>query len=172
MKVETLQYFTLIFLLRAQKCDTATKQQSMNLFNYTPTHYRLYEHLMSNYNRQLIPKRNLKDPVSVRLSIELYQIIEVNEPQQFVLMNAWVVERWTDELLYWNPADFENISEILLPYDNVWIPDTTLYNSLVMDNAESRRLLNVKLTSDLVQGTTLIEMLYLQRCINSLAFSI
>uniref|UniRef100_A0A0M3IHQ8 Neurotransmitter-gated ion-channel ligand-binding domain-containing protein n=1 Tax=Ascaris lumbricoides TaxID=6252 RepID=A0A0M3IHQ8_ASCLU len=132
----------------------------MNLFNYTPTHYRLYEHLMSNYNRQLIPKRNLKDPVSVRLSIELYQIIEVNEPQQFVLMNAWVVERWTDELLYWNPADFENISEILLPYDNVWIPDTTLYNSLVMDNAESRRLLNVKLTSDLVQGTTLIEMLY------------
>ncbi|VDM37708.1 unnamed protein product [Toxocara canis] len=115
---------------------------------------------MSRYNRKLIPKKNHAEPVGVLFSIELYQIIEVNEPQQYVLMNAWIVERWTDELLYWNPAHFDNISDILLPYDSIWIPDTTLYNSLVMNDGESRRLLNAKLTSDLVQGTTLIEMLY------------
>ncbi|TMS34104.1 hypothetical protein L596_001755 [Steinernema carpocapsae] len=74
-------------------------------------------------------------------------------------MNAWIVERWRDDMLYWNPAHFGGIREIILPKDSIWIPDTTLYNSLVMDDAESRRLLNAKLTTD-VYKTVLVELLY------------
>lgn len=65
------------WFISAQRYKSTPKRHSSNFTNYTPTHYRLYEHLMSRYNKQLIPKRNLKKPVSVRLSIELYQVIEV-----------------------------------------------------------------------------------------------
>lgn len=39
------------------------------------------------------------------------------------------LKRWHDEFLYWNPESYANITEIRLPYDAIWIPDTTLYNS-------------------------------------------
>lgn len=29
-----------------------------------------------------------------------------NEPQQFVRINSWIIERWNDEFLYWNPLDY------------------------------------------------------------------
>uniref|UniRef100_A0A1I8BKC5 Neur_chan_LBD domain-containing protein n=1 Tax=Meloidogyne hapla TaxID=6305 RepID=A0A1I8BKC5_MELHA len=83
-----------------------------------------------------------------------------NEPQQYILLNSWIVERWKDELLYWDLEQFEGISEIMLPRESVWIPDTTLYNSLVMDDAESRRILNVKVNTLPTDKSALVEMLY------------
>uniref|UniRef100_A0A1I8A6X9 Neur_chan_LBD domain-containing protein n=1 Tax=Steinernema glaseri TaxID=37863 RepID=A0A1I8A6X9_9BILA len=147
----------------------AAISQGTDDWNYTdyddevfrqPPHYKLEKFLMNNYNKKLIPKRHLNESVQVKFSIELYQIIEVNEPQQYILMNAWIVERWRDDMLYWNPAQFEGIKEIILPKDEIWIPDTTLYNSLVMNDAESRRLLNAKLTTDTYRKTVLVELLY------------
>ncbi len=33
-----------------------------------------------------------------------------------------LLQRWRDELLYWDPSDYENIEEIMLPYDVIWLP--------------------------------------------------
>lgn len=60
----------------------------------------------------------------------------------------------------WNPADYEGLREIVLPTESVWIPDTTLYNSLVMDDAESRRVLTVKVTAKPEKKASLVELLY------------
>lgn len=40
-----------------------------------------------------------------------------------------MIERWHDELLYWDPEEFDNITETKLHYTQLWIPDTTLYNT-------------------------------------------
>ncbi|KAI1727345.1 neurotransmitter-gated ion-channel ligand binding domain-containing protein [Ditylenchus destructor] len=125
-----------------------------------PPHYKLEKFLMDHYNYKLIPRRDSGKAVTVKFSIGLYQIIEVNEPQQYILLNAWIVERWKDDLLYWNPDRFDGLKEIVLPREAVWIPDTTLYNSLVMSDAESRRLHSVKITTLKHQKTALVEMLY------------
>ncbi|CAB3398168.1 unnamed protein product [Caenorhabditis bovis] len=92
--------------------------------------------------------------------MDLYQILELNEPQQYILLNAWIIERWYDEFLFWNPADYENITELRFPYDEIWLPDTTLYNSLVMKDDDTRRLLNSKLSTDTERRAALIELLY------------
>lgn len=42
------------------------------------------------------------------------------------------MQRWYDEFLYWDPKDYDNITELRLPYDTIWLPDTTLYNSWVI----------------------------------------
>nr|ART34951.1 truncated MPTL1 [Haemonchus contortus] len=124
-----------------------------------PEHYLITNFILSRYNKGLIPKRLQNESIKVSFSMELYQIIQVNEPQQFLMLNAWIVERWVDNLLGWDPEEFSNVTEIMIPYDNLWIPDTTLYNSLVMDDHDTRRLLNAKLTTRGKDKGTLVELL-------------
>ncbi|EGT54971.1 hypothetical protein CAEBREN_30784 [Caenorhabditis brenneri] len=125
-----------------------------------PTQIRLVHDLLDNYDKKAKPMWDNSKPINVSFSMDLYQILELNEPQQYILLNAWIIERWFDEFLYWNPDDYENITELRLPYDSIWLPDTTLYNSLVMKDDDTRRLLNAKLTTDTQRRAALIELLY------------
>lgn len=36
------------------------------------------------------------------------------------------LQRWRDELLYWDPGEFEDINEIMLPHDTIWLPVSPL----------------------------------------------
>ncbi|CAJ0566268.1 unnamed protein product, partial [Mesorhabditis spiculigera] len=102
--------------------------------NEIPEHYQIVDRILKGYNRDMIPKF-MNRSVDVKFSMELYQIIEVNEPQQYLMLNSWIVERWVDVMLGWNPEDFEGTSEIVLPHSKIWLPDTTLYNSYVTSGA-------------------------------------
>ncbi|KAI1727933.1 neurotransmitter-gated ion-channel ligand binding domain-containing protein [Ditylenchus destructor] len=121
---------------------------------------KLIQDMLESYDRKAKPTWDNNRPVNVTFSMDLYQILELNEPQQYILLNAWIIERWHDEFLYWNPLDYGNITELRLPYDCIWLPDTTLYNSLVMKDDDTRRLLNAKLTTNVTRKAVLIELLY------------
>ncbi|CAB3397017.1 unnamed protein product [Caenorhabditis bovis] len=125
-----------------------------------PIQYELANDILSRYQKNLIPKIRKNQPINVTFSLQLYQIIQVNEPQQFLLLNSWVVEKWTDQMLGWNPEDFENETEILVRHDDIWLPDTTLYNSLEMDETATRKLMHVKLTSRGKHEGAIVELLY------------
>ncbi|KAE9551089.1 hypothetical protein FO519_005704 [Halicephalobus sp. NKZ332] len=116
--------------------------------------------MLESYDRKAKPTWDNNKPVNVTFSMDLYQILELNEPQQYILLNAWVIERWHDEFLYWSPSEYNNITEIRLPHDSIWIPDTTLYENLVMKDDDSRRLLNAKLTTNITRKAALVELLY------------
>ncbi|KAL3994733.1 Neurotransmitter-gated ion-channel ligand binding domain family protein [Acanthocheilonema viteae] len=128
--------------------------------NHLPAQLKLVRNMLETYDKKSKPVWNYSKPINVTFSMDLYQILEVNEPQQYVLLNAWIIERWYDEFLYWQPADYDNITEIHLPHNSIWLPDTTLYNSLVMKDDDTRRLLNVKLTTDENIRAAYIELLY------------
>jgi hypothetical protein len=121
---------------------------------------KLIQDMLDSYDRKAKPTWENNRPVNVTFSMDLYQILELNEPMQYILLNAWVIERWHDEFLYWNPLDYGNITELRLPYHCIWLPDTTLYNSLVMKDDDTRRLLNAKLTTNVTRKAALIELLY------------
>lgn len=95
-----------------------------------PAQYKLETFLMKHYNHKLLPRRNSKKPVRVKFRIGLYQIVEINEPQQYIMLNSWIVESWNDDFLWWNPERFDNLTEIILPHYVLWKPDTTLYVNL------------------------------------------
>uniref|UniRef100_F1LEX2 Acetylcholine receptor subunit alpha-type des-2 n=1 Tax=Ascaris suum TaxID=6253 RepID=F1LEX2_ASCSU len=105
-----------------------------------PTQLKLVHDMLEVYDKKAKPTWNNEKPINVTFSMDLYQILELNEPQQYILLNAWIIERWYDEFLFWHPIDYDNITELRLPYDSIWLPDTTLYNSLVMKDEDSRRL--------------------------------
>ncbi len=39
-----------------------------------------------------------------------------------------VTKEWNDQLLAWDPAEFNGITKILVPCDKIWLPDIVLYN--------------------------------------------
>uniref|UniRef100_A0AC35U7J7 Neur_chan_LBD domain-containing protein n=1 Tax=Rhabditophanes sp. KR3021 TaxID=114890 RepID=A0AC35U7J7_9BILA len=137
-----------------------TENKDLKSWKKTPTQLRLVADLLDKYDSKSKPTWDNDSPVNVTFSMDLYQILELNEPQQYVLLNAWIIESWYDEFLYWNRDSYDNISEIRLPHANIWLPDTTLYNSLVMKDDDTRRLLNAKLTTDPSRNSTHVELLY------------
>lgn len=42
--------------------------------------------------------------------------------------NCWLNQAWLDDELKWDPKDYGGITNILLPYDIIWLPDILLYN--------------------------------------------
>ncbi|KAJ8304971.1 hypothetical protein KUTeg_018554 [Tegillarca granosa] len=46
----------------------------------------------------------------------------------FILAGIIGMIKWTDCRLTWNASDHGGIQNIILPYDNVWVPDITLYD--------------------------------------------
>ena len=38
------------------------------------------------------------------------------------------IQDWYDEFLDWDPHDYDMINQTTVPYNEIWIPDTYLYN--------------------------------------------
>ncbi|XP_002742302.1 neuronal acetylcholine receptor subunit beta-4-like [Saccoglossus kowalevskii] len=75
------------------------------------------------------PVRNSSDVVEVNLWMTLTQLMDVNEKSQLITTNVWIYQSWNDPRLAWNDTDFNGISAIRLPVQNVWTPDTSLLTS-------------------------------------------
>ncbi|KAK6043567.1 hypothetical protein COOONC_18928 [Cooperia oncophora] len=106
---------------------------------------RLYEDLMRDYNNLERPVANHSKPVTVYLKVSLQQIIDVDEKNQIVYVNAWldyVSSCICFELLllekskkhgrmYETRADiseYGNITDVRFPAGRIWKPDVLLYN--------------------------------------------
>ncbi|XP_025101181.1 neuronal acetylcholine receptor subunit alpha-10-like [Pomacea canaliculata] len=95
------------------------------------TEKQLVKQLLDRYERQGKEGRpvvNTSDIISVHFGLYLIQILDVDEKDQILKTNIWYQYEWRDELLTWNPEDYDNISDVRLPSDKIWIPDILLYN--------------------------------------------
>uniref|UniRef100_A0A8R1DUR4 Uncharacterized protein n=1 Tax=Caenorhabditis japonica TaxID=281687 RepID=A0A8R1DUR4_CAEJA len=115
---------------------------------------RLTRHLLSpeRYDVRVRPILDHRKSLKVYISISLYQIIEVDEPSQNIKLNVWMIQKWKDEYLDWNPHEFGLINSTIIPYHHLWIPDTYLYNSVKMSRDETERYMNIQVTSNYWKG--------------------
>ncbi|KAI1704392.1 neurotransmitter-gated ion-channel ligand binding domain-containing protein [Ditylenchus destructor] len=113
-------------------------------------HVRLAKDLVDRkrYDSRVRPVVNHSQPTKVSFSMSLYQILAINEKMQSVDLNVWVIQKWKDEFLGWNPKKYGMINNTILPYQSIWLPDTYLYNSVVMNREETERYINVVVTTD------------------------
>ncbi|KJH46589.1 Neurotransmitter-gated ion-channel ligand binding domain protein [Dictyocaulus viviparus] len=56
-----------------------------------------------------------------------------DEPAQSIIVNVWMVQNWFDEFLDWDPHDYGMVNKTIVPHDQIWTPDTYLYNSCPVD---------------------------------------
>uniref|UniRef100_A0A914C7A1 Uncharacterized protein n=1 Tax=Acrobeloides nanus TaxID=290746 RepID=A0A914C7A1_9BILA len=99
------------------------------------------------YDTRVRPASDHKKPLKIYITMSLYQIIDVNEPAQNIKMNVWMIQRWADEMLDWNPAEYAMINTTILPHSVLWLPDTYVYNSVVMNADETERYMNIRADS-------------------------
>ncbi|XP_063223428.1 acetylcholine receptor subunit alpha-like 1 [Bacillus rossius redtenbacheri] len=94
-----------------------------------PDAKRLYEDLLSNYNRLIRPVGNNSDRLTVKMGLKLAQLIDVNLKNQIMTTNVWVEQEWNDYKLKWNPDDYGGVDTLHVPSEHIWLPDIVLYNN-------------------------------------------
>ncbi|CAI2349593.1 unnamed protein product [Caenorhabditis sp. 36 PRJEB53466] len=97
------------------------------------------------YEKTVHPKKDYTRPTRVNLSMSLYQILDVDEHMQSIEVNVWMVQNWYDEFLDWNPREYGMINRTIVPYNQIWIPDTYLYNSEELEQKKTESLMNAQL---------------------------
>ncbi|KAL0125475.1 hypothetical protein PUN28_004524 [Cardiocondyla obscurior] len=99
------------------------------LFEANPDTKRLYDDLLSNYNRLIRPVLNNTETLTVRLGLKLSQLIEMNLKNQVMTTSVWVEQKWFDYKLQWDPQEYGGIDMLYVPSENIWLPDIVLYNN-------------------------------------------
>ncbi|XP_069982185.1 neuronal acetylcholine receptor subunit alpha-2-like [Penaeus vannamei] len=89
---------------------------------------RLLDDLMLGYDRDVRPVKNASHPIVIQLGITLTQIFDMDEKNQVLTTNVWLDQEWVDELLHWDPNDYNGLETIRLPCERIWLPDIVLYN--------------------------------------------
>ncbi|XP_054159606.1 acetylcholine receptor subunit alpha-like 1 [Oppia nitens] len=94
-----------------------------------PDAKRLYDDLLSGYNRLIRPVYNNSDKITVKMELKLSQLIDVNLKNQIMTTNMWVNQEWYDHKLKWDPDEYGGITKLYVPSELIWLPDIVLYNN-------------------------------------------
>ncbi|XP_033750113.1 neuronal acetylcholine receptor subunit alpha-10-like [Pecten maximus] len=89
----------------------------------------LYEDMFQHYNNRLIPVCSRTGNVTLNVNTALRQIMDLNEREQVISINVWLRMNWEDCRMKWNVSDYDDIDHFSVPYDAIWIPDITVYDS-------------------------------------------
>ncbi|XP_076879549.1 neuronal acetylcholine receptor subunit alpha-7a [Brachyhypopomus gauderio] len=90
---------------------------------------RLYRDLMRDYNPLERPVFNDTHTLTVNFSLNLMQIMDVDEKNQVLTTNIWLQLYWYDHYLKWNTSEYPGVMSVRFPENQIWKPDILLYNS-------------------------------------------
>lgn len=91
---------------------------------------RLHRDLFDGYNKDSHPRFPGTGPVTVAFDFQLIRILDVSARYQYIKTYAWVNQYWENSFIKWNPEDYGGVEEIHVSPDQVWVPDTLLYNNI------------------------------------------
>ena len=114
------------------------------VYSGNPDAKRLYDDLLSNYNKLVRPVSNVTEAVTVHLKLKLSQLIAVvnnlnkypcsnlsflqDLKNQIMTTNLWVEQFWKDYKLQWNPEEYGGVNMLHVPSDHIWRLDIVLNN--------------------------------------------
>lgn len=118
----TASYFSLLLVLLVGPCPWLGCQGSREA-------KRLFDDLLSDYNRLIRPVGNNSHKVIITVGLKLSQLIDINLRHQVMTTNIWLEQEWEDYKLKWNPAEYGGVDMIHVPAENIWLPDIVLFNN-------------------------------------------
>ncbi|CAF1220367.1 unnamed protein product [Rotaria sordida] len=133
-------------------------QQSMKIYYVFILFYLLNSTFGGSYQRRLLQdlfaekqhdkleRASIDNSVAVSVDIgfNLLQIMDFDEKNQVLTTNGILSLIWDDNRMIWEPADYGNITKIVVPSTKIWIPEILLYNS-VDEEFDSLRPTNVSI---------------------------
>ncbi|XP_025020083.1 5-hydroxytryptamine receptor 3A [Python bivittatus] len=84
---------------------------------------QLSDYLFASYKKDVRPVWNWRKTTNVAIDVMIYAILSVDEKNQVLTTYIWYRQHWIDEFLKWNPEDFDNITQMSVPTEAIWVPD-------------------------------------------------
>ncbi|XP_073457232.1 5-hydroxytryptamine receptor 3A-like [Aquarana catesbeiana] len=78
---------------------------------------------MEGYKKWTRPVHNWRNTTIVDIDIVIFAILGIEEKSQVLKTYLWFRESWVDEFLTWDPTKFDNVTQISIPRQLIWIPD-------------------------------------------------
>lgn len=117
----------------------------------SPEEAKIIDKILTNYNKLTRPVARHDAKVTVEIGMTLLQIIQVDEKQQIITINAWLHNHWSDAALIWDPLQHDNITMVRIPANLIWHPDVMLHrtaNEQMFQAAQHRGEQNANIMSD------------------------
>ncbi|XP_021943421.1 acetylcholine receptor subunit alpha-like 1 [Folsomia candida] len=130
-----MRQFVLLLVVVAAVLGQETEKIDSSDSTISTDRDRLLENLFAKYN-----KRNYPDKSTVQFGLNL---VTVDQDREKDLLNSdvWLKISWTDNRLTWDPADYGGLQNMRITPDQLWLPDTTLFNGPAMQCTPTNAIL-------------------------------
>ena len=88
----------------------------------------LYDMISSSRYLYVRPVINQSKPIQINMALYLSKLRKFDELSGELGLTAYFEIRWVDETLLWDPEEYGNITDILLPHGIIWKPSFVLGN--------------------------------------------
>ncbi|XP_076332277.1 neuronal acetylcholine receptor subunit alpha-9-I-like [Tachypleus tridentatus] len=99
-----------------------------------PDKSKLLNAKLFKYDSRVVPKADKETPVTVNIGLHLYYLAGLDVETEKLSANGWLIMKWMDPSLQWNPEEFEGAKMIFLNTNEIWTPDIALYESASQNN--------------------------------------
>lgn len=147
----SLCHFILSFLIGLNLISLIKHTHTHTVTSGNPDAKRLYDDLLSNYNKLVRPVVNVSDALTVRIKLKLSQLIDVNLKNQIMTTNLWVEQSWYDYKLKWEPREYGGVEMLHVPSDHIWRPDIVV-SSIIILFIHSRLFLHLPILCSYVRS--------------------
>ncbi|XP_070497025.1 neuronal acetylcholine receptor subunit beta-3-like [Chironomus tepperi] len=96
---------------------------------------KIRKKMICNYDKFVSPP-NQNGPVNVVFNTILKQF-EFDDATRTMTIQAWLALVWTDNRFSWNVEDYDDYDKTYVPFDLLWVPDITLFESDVKEDLNS-----------------------------------
>ncbi|XP_070207221.1 neuronal acetylcholine receptor subunit beta-3-like [Littorina saxatilis] len=114
--------FLLFVYFAVNKCECQTSL-NYNTIAFYKLHSKLFE---TGYNQNVRPTLNSSQATVVNVKLDVLSLRDVDMKEQQMKMLVLLEFQWTDELMSWNPNDYEELRAIFIPQKKIWVPDLTV----------------------------------------------
>ena len=99
------------------------------VFSLGRTEKTILTMLTTNYDSNVRPAIDGREPVNVKFDLKLTKIVKLDIKEQQLQINARILMRWSDNNLMWNSSLYNDTDRLVAPSSLFWTPDVLLYNT-------------------------------------------
>ena len=90
----------------------------------------LYNSLLSNYNRNIRGNIKQSEYTEIGFVFHVSNLVSFDEVSATFSVSGYFTIGWRDERMMWNKTEYNGISSITFPQNDVWIPKISMSNSM------------------------------------------
>ncbi|XP_022809684.1 acetylcholine receptor subunit alpha-type des-2-like [Stylophora pistillata] len=68
--------------------------------------------LLDNYDIKVRPVLRGKKEVKVQFALRISRLVKVDNQEQLLILDTWVIQRWDNEFLTWNSSDYGDVDRV------------------------------------------------------------